>query len=751
MKRFIVTEPSNQASVILDPSHPKIGDLNPGSVQRYEAAPDHIGDTAGAIPESDYSGVANGESDLLILSDVFARGDFDMVGPILSNSLDGNMVSASSYGQEYKLLAERNFPACFGGNPSAGITQAMVLGGLWTIRPPYTVGNWRYTGFWPLNGTSMGFTAGEKPIEVNDQPPVGNSRDHLAPPRPRSGFIGRSPLVIRRAFGQLAFDVDAPFPGAGVGFRGVSSFTVNNLGSAAIGSRVRFESFAFPDSSDTSNGKTLTIDVVRTSTSANLVVELRYRTGGIASVVSKTISLAPIFTGSESIQVVIDTTRVNGNADLRVGLSMCAIGADDYDPLNPPFTINDQVVAASTPIDPEWTKVNIASNGSASISNYFTARPLSSVTTTPLRVPYLPRPNVSNGYQPNSPYLAWSGSGWDYLKMLMPASGSDYYWLQNGQIRYSSNRNYGPPITDPVSSPSVSIDASRMCRYVEVVNQRTRFVGADANSNILYQFDEGQAVTSDERSFDVVYMTTTSTIYEGSVTYGVVGRREADNSPRGISQADYEAAGGSIVVKDMGNGVLQLSIAGPGRPITGMTGPFNITRLAISGIGITTSPIPTRIYTGAPEGMVTRDEGPTVDSPFIGNESIARDAGVHLAHAYGTPSVTMGFDEHSGARSVGDHFYNGWSSYRIDGGSYTRTGPSYSCSISSTVGEHDRDWVAAGRTVGQFDAFWAGRRVVDGDMRALWVPDDINVSLKNYVPFSEEYPSHAKTPQYRVT
>lgn len=753
MKAFKVVEAGANPALVLDNQHPKLGDLDPGSVQRYEAAPDHIGDTAGAIPESSFAGNANANSDLLILSDVLAKGDFEQTGPVLSLDLTGRAVSASSYGQEYKLLGEHQFPACYGGIPGAAITQAMFLGGLWTIQPATPTMEWRYTGFWPLNGTSAGFTLGPAPSVINEEPPAGNLRDHLAPPRPRSRFTARTPLVIRRASGALAFDVDAPFPGVGSLWRGVSSFTVNNLGSAAIGSRVRLTSNAYPDSSDTGNGKTLTVDVVRTSTSAQIVTELRYRVAGIANLVTKTTDLSAIFTASTggSIQVVIDTSRVSGGANLRIGIAACLITGADYDPVNPPFTVTDNVVAANTPLDPEWTKANIESNGVASITNYFAARVLSSAFPTPVfRVPYPPRPQTGNGYQPNSPYLPWLGPGWDYLKMLMPAQGADYYWNQDGSIRYIENRFYEGPISNPIAPPSVSVDMTRTAKYVEVVNQRTRYIGTNNASTILYQFDEGQAVTSDDRSFDVVYVTSPNVVYEGSVSYSVIGRRSGENTPRNVSQANYEAAGGSVSVIDTGGGVLQLNIAGPGRPIDGITGPYNITKLAVRGLGITTSPMPIRIYTGAPDSIITREAGPTVDNPFIGNAAVARDAGVHLAHAYGTPNVTMSFSEPLGVRSMGWNFYNGWSSFRIDSGSYQRVGPSYVSSISSTVGEHDRDWVAAGQTVGQFDAFQSGKRCIDGDMRALEVPDTINVSLKNYVPFSEEYPSHPKTPPYSI-
>lgn len=196
----------------------------------------------------------------------------------------------------------------------------------------------------------------------------------------------------------------------------------------------------------------------------------------------------------------------------------------------------------------------------------------------------------------------------------------------------------------------------------------------------------------------------------------------------------FSQYGGNVEATLGADGTILIKVTGPAGLIPGHSGPFSFSdilgdaHLSIGGAGIIVEPRELSMYTGADPVLVTRENGPRIDIPFIDTVEQAYDAGSWATFELSGPRITMGFTtgpggyiDNNGTPALitpGMRISYNYQNWRVMTVNASASGSSVTLQPYTTVGEVDALW--AGQTVGDYDTFWDGYRTYDAKMRPLW-------------------------------
>ena len=730
------------------------GLLYPGWSQEESASPHILGDNSGETRQTSFTAIANADSDLMIGEQITVTGPFDSTGGVLDVSLVGDQISTSSYDVDSTFLPVRDFPAVASGHEEAALDLVQRLYGQGNVTLPW-VGTGPCHAYYPLRGYSQGFTVdglnqpyyqgdwgGTVTTDGNDDDLYYFGHDAVIPSlfvRLPQGVYGRAaqpfinPTLIGDKVNYMAFRV---------------RLANNNTISAKLNWQY--------------SGTTLTPDCFlrisrTTGTSGTIGIDGTYRQDGAGSVTTITTATVPT-TGldmSKEIGFVIQwgylSTAPTG-ATLRIKIYA-------YDPDSPPtgapsvVLVTDLSNAARTKF--VGNNANIQRTAGAG-TDYFGFRDViisQSNNTWPVHHPVIPEPaligndftksnlgvgSVSPAMSVRPPITAWSGSGWDYLKMLASARGLQFR-VESGKLMFHDLFPVGTvePVSNVSDTPQLSISAAGRARSVEVVANRSTST-YDLFSAANYVEDVSVTVRiNTEETFAV-------NLPPGTYFKGRIRVTLTDNDGLPISQSGMWYRGARFTPTVSPDGQMLFTVRGPKDDVGIGVGPWRITSVQVTNVGFFTEQETMVLYTGTPESMVTRDKGGNVDNPFLNSQSDVWDRASWLISTEGSPVVSLDFTVPASARSrfqIGQVVSYGWGNFRVMDTSHSKESTQVKCVWFATQNQQSLNW--AGQTANQWNTYWAGRRAYDVTLRPLASP----VPVVNPKPFIRAYPSESKNPR----
>jgi len=706
--------------------HPDIGDIYTGWSQTSSATPHVVGDSSGSVSSTTFSAIARNESDLLVNKPIVADGGVLVTnGNILSVGLNGANLKATSYGIDSRLLPRKSIPMVRSGAASGAVD---LLNQMYALSPlPATTGyGVPDTGYWSLRGHESGFSADGNGTQLATQAVV-------------KEWAGWDDGPYRQT-GALVADLPTPIPGGSNQLR--LRFRAK-LDTASISTLTLVTG---PDSSNTSTGKTAVI--MLNGVTKVLKVDLRYRNAGVTTDITNSISIASLTSGIIEFGVVIGHTTTGTLSPYQVSAYAFAPGA-------PATPLVASVTSLAAPRDTIWGKVTLARPAGAGVIWDY----LALITSAPVGNSYT---GFTASYVPVSklawnvvalsytgPFPPYTGSGWEYLKMLCAAftitaavSGDTITFtdLYNGLTPGASQFLQ---VEDTIGGVGSSIETSGMARYVDINYGVTTMVNSINNLTLYESFiDDG------DRSFSI--NPGEEVFAEVTVPGWVTSARQVTYSitdDEGFAVSNF---GGIVQASPSGDGSrLALYINGGGARTVGAPTPWRISNIRVYGEGMRIAPRSIRICTGASESTITQESGGTVDNPFLTKDSAAWDRGNWAAQQAGGVRAGISFAVRTDIENpypVGSLIRYGNAGYRVMSVSLTRD----TCEIKAvgfnTVRAHSEPWIADGKKVADFDAYWADYRCVDGSIRPMQYPIVVRNLLPARYPSTTQFPSELLFP-----
>ena len=728
------------------------GHLQAGWSQEEEASPHIIGDTGGATRQTSFSALAKADSDLLIGQPLTVDGPFDSTGIVLDTTLVGDFASASSYDIDSQFLPVRTFPGVMSGFEEAALDQFQRFYGAGGVTLPWAGTGVAHT-YYPLRGYSQGFTVDGKntPYYQGDWgETVARAGNNLA-----SFYYGRDAVVpnyfVRLPQGVYCRQCRPIMNPTHIGDRvNYMAFRVRLANSNTISAKLNWQFLGSALSPD------CYLRISRTTgTSGTIGIDGTYRQDGAGSTTTITTATVPT-TGldmSKEIGFVIQwgylTTAATG-ATLRIKIYA-------YDPQSPPggaptvVLQTDLVNAMRTTFT--GNNAQIARTTGAS-TDYFGFRDViisQTDNTWPVHYPVIPEPalitsnftktllgTVSVAPEPSArpPIHSWTGSGWDYLKMLTSARNLQCK-IESGALVFRDLTPIGAvtPLTHAASPPRLNIKASGRARNVDVMSNRSTGYAVTAvgatnlvaetsytmriNEELLYPLDLP----------DGVY-------FNGAMKFDII---DSDGLP--VSQSDMWYRGARFTPTVAADGSISVSVRGPKDAVGLGNAPWQVTAINITNVGYFTDIQRLTLYTGAPEAMITREKGGDIDNPFLNSNADVFDRSTWLISSAGSPEVTLDFTIPAAARSlyqIGQVVSYGWGHYRVMSLSHLSATTDVVANWFATQAQQSAQWV--GQTANQWNTYWSGKRAYDTYLRPLASP----VPVSDPKPFVRVYPSEPK-------
>ena len=727
------------------------GELHQGWSQEESASPHVVGDSSGATRQTTFTAQASATSDLLIGKQIGIDGPFDSLGNVLDVTLVGDQVSTSSYDVDSAFLPVRDFPAVASGFEEAALDLVQRMYGAGGVTLPWTGTGYAHA-YYPLRGFSQGFTVDgqNRPYFQGDwgDSVTGASADH--------SFYHGADAVIPTLFVRIP---------QGVYCRSARPL----INPTVVGDKVNYMAFrvrlgAAADQITTKlnwqySGSALSADcflrITRTTGTAGTIgIDGNYRQDNAGSLSTITTSTVPT-TGldmSKEIGFVIQwgylTTAATG-ATLRIKIYA-------YDPDSPPGGAPSVVLQRdlTNAMRTRFVGNNtLISRTAGAGTDYFGFRDVivsQSGNTWPVHYPVIPEPalighsftktflgvgSVSPVMSMRLPVPAWSGSGWDYLKMLAAARGLQHR-VESGVLMFRDLFPVGTvvPVTGTVAPPTLRVSAAGRARSVDVI--------AHGSSSTTNQFDppnfvEDASVTvrlNEESTFSI-------SLPEGVYYHGRAAVTLTDNDDVPVSQADLWDRGGRFTPDISIDGLLTFTVRGPKDAVGLGEGPWRVESVRVTNVGFLNAPDTITLYTGTPDPMVTRDKGGNVDNPFLNSTADVFDRSTWLISSEGSPQVSLSFEVPDSVRSryeVGQVVSYGFAQFRVMSVRPSRGTTQVDAVWFTTQAQQTAQW--GGQTANQWNTFWAGRRAYDVYLRPLASPAPAN----NPAPFVRVYPSQSK-------
>lgn len=383
-------------------------------------------------------------------------------------------------------------------------------------------------------------------------------------------------------------------------------------------------------------------------------------------------------------------------------------------------------------------------------------------------------------------YPGWTGNVWDHMcdlaavwNIRIVANDSTIYiqpWVE-GSYRLPKDVEVEP----------LTLSTQGVSRGVEVTNLKASRTALNA---VVYNAltDGNRVIRADIASLDYITVSQGVSIdyllqpsATSSSTPGLGQYTVIDQNNTIVSATNWRNYGGSVAAnRGKRPDEIVLTVKGPGLEIPGTTAPYRLSTrggnasLTILGHGIATNPETVYIGNGVPEDVTSRDNGGTVESPFLINADTAWKHGAWAAEAAGieqgirfrlsskwTPKfqtigdIPRGTSDLSGILVFHDDAY-----YRVDKVSWTEGSITLDCVRHSPAGQPTAidpvamDELWAGRPAWEFDNYWLGYTAQDQGIAPYRNPfDDISVSTveSGLFPGVTLYPSTSLFPQRLVT
>lgn len=726
------------------------GELRQGWSQEEDASPHVIGDMGGAIRRTSFSAQATADSDLLIGKSLTVEGPFDSVGTMLESTLVGDRVSSSSFDIDSMFLPVRDFPAVASGHEEAVLDLVQRMYGDGGVTLPW-VGTGLAHSYSPLRGYAQAFT-----VDGQNRPYVqGDWGDTVTTSgTSASYYFGDNPciptLFVRLPQGVYCRSARPFINPTNVGDNvNYMAFRVRLANSNTITAKLNWQFLGSALSPD------CFLRISRTTgTSGTIGIDGTYRQDAAGSTTTITTATVPT-TGldmSKEIGFVIQwgylSTAATG-ATLRIKIYA-------YDPQSPPVGAPSVVLTTDLVNAMRTTYVgnNVDISRTAGVgTDYFGFRDViisQTDNTWPVHYPVVPEPTmIGNDFTKTSlgvgsvppamsvrpPVHAWSGSGWDYLKMLAAARGLSHK-VESGVLMFHDLFPVGSvePVADTIAPPELRVSAAGRSRSVDVMVHSSVVAGNIFNAENFAE-DVSAAVRINEESTFAIGLPP-GDYYNGDVVLSI-----EDSEGTRLTQTQLWNRGARFTPNISKDGRLLITVRGP-RDDTGLgVGPWRITSVKGTNVGFFAESHTLPLYTGTPAEMVTRDKGGTVDSPFLNSTADVYDRASWLVSAEGSPTVTLSFVVPDSARSryqVGQVVSYGWAQFRVMSVTPKRADTQVDAVLFTTQAQQSAQWV--GQTADQWNTFWAGKRAYDVFLRPLASP----VPVVDPQPFVRAYPSESK-------
>jgi len=357
---------------------------------------------------------------------------------------------------------------------------------------------------------------------------------------------------------------------------------------------------------------------------------------------------------------------------------------------------------------------------------------------------------------PDLLFPGWTDSVWEKLKQLAPVKRVMFETTQTSlpqggylpRVVVKDIDDGSPPIAYDQSSegsPVLSLSTNNITRNYSIVAQRPQYADLSQDTVVYSLNRSGSNLTVAEYNTTVANVSVPHSLisvqsppehdpFSFEWNDGVPGYMIYDSDDVLVPWGLFAQYGGQVEASLAGEGIIQIRFVGPAGLIPGHSGPFSFTdifgvaHLSIGGAGVLIDPREINMYTGADQGLVTRDRGPRVDSPFIDTVEQAYDAGIWSTFELSGPRITMAFNTGPGGLiynngvptliTPGMRVSYNHQNWRVMTVTNSGAGSSISLQPYTTVGDVDAIW--SGQTVGDYDSFWDGYRTYDAKMRPLW-------------------------------
>lgn len=732
------------------------GDLHSGWSQEEDATPHIVGDSSGQTRRTSFTAQATSESDLLVGTELDVGGPFDSVGNVLDVSLSGDQVATSAFDVDSRLLPVRDFPPVSSGYPEAALDLTQRLYGAGGVSLPWE-GRGIVHAYYPLRGYSQGFT-----VDGLNQPYLQGDWGRTVTIDGTSSASWYTGTCAAPPFDWIRYDdgvlcksarllVNPTVTGTNVNY---VAFRMRAAASSSVALRINM---FWPDMQ-----ATVSVRVNRlTGDGGSIDTFGTYRKHGDNFLTN--VSHTTTFTDQDmtgEFGVVVQWGFLTDAVD-----STWRIKAYLYDPANPPTGEPDDVhqIDLTSAMRAQLVSNNTFLEQSFGVTGFrdlilsqtgdwdphypdVSEPDLIAHDFTKTDTGVLPPTNEAS-YRP--PVPAWSGSGWDYVKMLCTAHGLQAR-VDDGRLLVEElSTGTAVPVRWTVAPPQLSIQGSGRSRSVDVVAHKSQVARTFETDNFW-----------DRVNLTVRFEETINHRIDLPAGEHLIGRvrvRVRDNDGFTVSQSAMWRAGARFRPFITQDGALMLTVRGPDTDEGIGSGPWRITEIRIANQGFYETPETITLWTGAPESMVTRDKGGTVVNPFLTTQGDVFTRGHWAAQAYGEPVLTLRFTvpgSHRGKYLPGSLVRYGYAVFRVMSVKHDRATSTVTASWFTTVDDLNAVWGDA--TSDEFAAHWAGRRALDGLVRPLshpgvdywpaddlWPADDMWPDAERE-PFTRVYPSELK-------
>lgn len=716
------------------------------------ATPFVVGDTSAGLGDGSLTVKRNDDTELVIDNDltvvhsVLGRAKLKVNTVNLATKKTAILTTDSIMGQF--ISGAVKIPGVESGSPYAALDMACQLAGMRRLLTTTT-----RTGYWSLAGHSVGFDSDGKRIR-----PTGRDRVFAKPNLnySSSGYV--ETVRYEEISGLVAITGVNPFyptfvTGPTPRIRAARTYVKFTTANALTAGNIVFSFTAGPDFRTFADGvmrdATYTVTVTYTRSTGVFSVVIGYRNAA-GTVTSATASSSTASSLAAGLQTIVLETYVNASnqfvvrggvvdstgATISTGPLVATTVAATAD-LTPIYASQFTISSSSSQVkDLVIRETGLADDQWASFYNSAYVNPIASFTST------------LSDYRTGPAIAASTGELWDYLKQVASARAVEIVPIDGtitlrevGTRRLSLDNNV---------TVSRSISTASVGRNIAIINQNTSILSApttvqeatqnysvgvgEVNSFDLTGLNEGvvwiysPSVTFDSRTLPNFAWPTATTVPDPTRgTYTVTAQ---DHLP--VMPTEWSYYGGSVTAAINPDGIGQLVLTGPTRPIPGVKGPFTLSlsdgvvdtpTLKIAGVGVTSAPTTITIPTGADPYRSNVELAGTINNVAIGDIltaynrvawAAARASGPVVTLTATIPVLTLA------AFAVGVGSLVTWDSavYRVDSLSVFSSG---TASISASKQTTIADYQALGivETMGDFATRWTGKTLGDFAIRPL--------------------------------